>query len=192
MGPESTPDLGKPDGARRRSPMGVGCSRDCIQCSFRVRLQDSPFQSVVKLSTSIVPVGLAFFAFHVSFAVPNQEREGVITATAKYDTSLPLRDMVAREADGGSGCAGEKDGCGVSPPGPNSEFDLLRAIVPASMHSAAGASIEQTVPGSRPPIAKVKISMGSDLASLDRREQPGCETRRTTLWQSGRITLSRL
>jgi hypothetical protein len=121
-----------------------------------VLLQRSPFQSVVKLSTSIVAVGLAAAAFYAWFAFPNPEVKGVVRSTAKYDTSLPLRDMVAREAEDATGCAGEKGGCGVSPPDSDGQFDLQRAIRPASMHSAAGGSIEQTVPGSRPPMAKVE------------------------------------
>ena len=119
-------------------------------------LKDSPLQSFVKLSTSIVAIGLAPAAFYVCFAFPNPEVKGVIRSTAKYDTSLPLRDMVVREADDRNGCAGEKGGCGVAPSDPDGGFDLLTAISPASMHSAAGGSIEQTVPGSRPPMAKVE------------------------------------
>jgi len=123
--------------------------------ALSVLLQDRSFQSLVKLSTSVVAAGIASAAFYIPFAFPNPEVKSVIEATAKHDTSLPLRDMVARETDDATDWAGQKAGCGISPPDPDGEFDLLRAMSPASIHSAAGASIEQTVPGSRPPMAKV-------------------------------------
>src|SRR3569832_2398117 len=97
--------------------------------------QDRSFQSLVKLSTSVVAAGVASAAFYIPYAFPNPEVKCVIEATAKYDTSLPLRDMVARDSYVGTDCAGQKVGCGISPPDPDGELYLLRAISPASIHS---------------------------------------------------------
>ncbi len=78
---------------------------------------------------------------------------------ARFDTSLPLRDLSIRAAESSNGCAEARADCGISPPDPDSadpEEQDAKPEHPLSVAPAAGASIEQTEPGAKPPMAKVE------------------------------------